>query len=102
MQLLSRKNEMLLYIIANKLLKLLYFRMEEGKSGFRILKGTPKGKRPVGWPIRRWEHNIRVHFKEVGVNSRNWIHSAQDRGFWRSLVNAVLNLGVPYVMELVS
>ena len=33
-------------------------RMEEGRSAFRILTGTPTGKRPLGRPRRRWEDNI--------------------------------------------
>ena len=33
-------------------------RMEEGKSAFKILTGTPIGKRPSGRPRRRWEDNI--------------------------------------------
>ena len=34
-------------------------RMEEGKSAFKILTGTPTGKRPLG----RWEDNIRMDLK---------------------------------------
>ena len=30
--------------------------------------------------------------KEIGINRKNWINSAQDRGYWRALVNAELNL----------
>ena len=33
-------------------------RMEKGRSPFKILKGTPRGKRPLGRPRRRWEDNI--------------------------------------------
>jgi hypothetical protein len=39
--------------------------------------------------------------KERGINTRNWVDSAQDRDYWRDLVNAALNLQVPYAMELV-
>ena len=31
-------------------------------------------------PRRRWEDNIRMDLKEIDVNTRNWVDSAQDRG----------------------
>ena len=68
--------------------------MEEGTSGFKILTGKPTGKRPLGRPRRRWENNIRMDLEEIGINTRNWIDSAQDRD-WRTLVNAALNLRIP-------
>jgi hypothetical protein len=36
-----------------------------------------------------------MDLKEIAINRRNWVDSAQDRDYWRALVNAVLNLGVP-------
>ena len=35
-------------------------RMEEGRSSFKILTGTPSGKRRLGRPRRRWEDDIRM------------------------------------------
>ena len=43
-------------------------RMEEVRSAFKILTGTPTGKIPLGRPLRRWEDNIRMNFKEIGIN----------------------------------
>ena len=60
-----------------------------------MLTGTPKGKRPLGRPRRRWEDNIRMDLEEIGINTRNWVDSAQDRDYWRALVNTALNLRVP-------
>ena len=69
--------------------------MEEDRSAFKILTGTPAGKRPLGRPRRRWEDNTRMNLKEIGMNTRNWVDSAQNRDYWRALVNAALNLQVP-------
>ena len=70
-------------------------RMEEGRSAFKILTDKPTGKRLLGRPRRRWEDNIRMDLEEIGINARNWVDSAQDRNYWRALVNAALNLRVP-------
>ena len=41
------------------------------------------GERPLRRPRRRWEDNIRMYFKEIGINTRNLGYSAQHRGYWR-------------------
>ena len=38
--------------------------------------------------------NVRVNLKEIGVNVRNWVDSAQDRVYWRTFMAAGLNLRV--------
>ena len=53
------------------------------------------GKRPLGRSGPRWEDNIIINVKEIYINMRNWIDSAQNRDYWRALGNAVLNLRVP-------
>jgi hypothetical protein len=37
------------------------------------LVGKPEGKRPLGRPRRRWEDNIKMDIKEIGINGANWI-----------------------------
>ena len=69
--------------------------MEEGRCAFKILTGTPAGNRTLGRPRRRWEDNSRMDLKEIGISTRNWVDSAQDRDYWRALVSAALNLRVP-------
>ena len=36
-------------------------RMEEVKGDFKILSGKPTGKRPLGWPSRKCEDDIRMN-----------------------------------------
>ena len=52
----------------------------------RLILGRPRG---------RWEDNIRMDFEEIGINAGNWVDSAQDRNYWRALVNVALKLRVP-------
>ena len=52
-------------------------------------------KTSLGRPKRRWEDNIRMDLKEININAGNWVDSAQDRDYWRVLVNAALNLRDP-------
>ena len=65
-------------------------RMEESRSSFKMLTGKPTGKRPLGRPRRRCQD-----LEEIGVNAGNWVDSAQDRDYWKVLVNAALILRVP-------
>ena len=44
-------------------------RMEEGRSGFKMLTDKPTGKRPLGRPRHRWEDNIRMDLEETGINA---------------------------------
>ena len=69
-----------------------------GRRGgaYRVLVGKPDGKRPLGRPRGRWVDNIRMDLQEVGCEHVDWIGLAQDRDGWRKLVNAVMNLRVPY------
>ena len=46
-------------------------RMEDRRSGFKILTGKPVGKRALGRPRRRWEDNIGMDLKEIGINRRH-------------------------------
>jgi hypothetical protein len=69
-------------------------KMEEGRIAFKILTGKPTGKRPLRRSRHRWE-DIRMDLKEIRVNMRNWVDLAQDRDYWRALVNVGLNVWVP-------
>ncbi|KAJ4445480.1 hypothetical protein ANN_07288 [Periplaneta americana] len=67
-------------------------RMGESRNAYRVLDGSPEGKRPLRRPRRRWEDNIKMDLKEVGYDDRDWINLAQDRDQWRAYVRAAMNL----------
>jgi hypothetical protein len=69
-------------------------RMGEMKNAYNILIGRHEGKRPLGRHRRRLEHNNIMDLREIGWESVDWIHLAQDRDQWRAVVNTVINLRV--------
>jgi hypothetical protein len=69
--------------------------MGEGRVVYRVLVGKPEGKRPLERSRRRWEDNIKMDLREIGIDVANWIQLAQDRVQWRTYVNTVMNLWVP-------
>ena len=39
--------------------------MGERRGVYSVLVGKPEGKRPLGRPRHRWEHNIKINLQEV-------------------------------------
>jgi hypothetical protein len=70
-------------------------RMGEWRAVYRVLVGRPEGKRAVGRPRHRWEDNIKLDLREIGIDEANWIQLARYRVQWRAFVNMVMNLRVP-------
>jgi hypothetical protein len=54
----------------------------------------PGEKKPLGSPRRRWEDNIKMDLREIGINGANWIRLAQDGDHWWAFVSTVMNLRV--------
>jgi hypothetical protein len=73
----------------------LVVRMGEGRGVYRVLVGRPEGKRLPRRHRRRWEDNIKLDLREIGIYGANLIRLAQDRIQWRVSVNMVMNLRVP-------
>jgi len=70
-------------------------RMGEEREVYRVLVGKSEGRRPPGRPRRRWVDNIMMDLQVVVCRYMDWIGLARDRDRWRTLVSAVMNLGVP-------
>jgi hypothetical protein len=41
--------------------------------------------------------NIKIDLREIGWAGVDWIYLAQDRDKWRALVNAIMNIRVPFL-----
>jgi hypothetical protein len=65
---------------------------------YRVLVGRPEGKRPLGRSRRRWEDNIKMEIREIGIDGANWIQLAQDRVHWRVSVKTVLHKKAGYCL----
>jgi hypothetical protein len=68
---------------------------EENTNAYRVLLGTPEGKRLLGRSRRSCEANIEMDLREIGYGGMDWINLAQGRDPWRTLVSTVMNLRVP-------
>jgi hypothetical protein len=58
-------------------------------EGERCLQGfgweARRERRPLGRPRRRWEDNIKMYLREIGIDGANWIKLAQESpvaSFW--------------------
>jgi hypothetical protein len=69
--------------------------MGEIRNAYNILIGKPEAKRSLRRPRCRWEDKIRRNLREIGWEVVAWIHLAQDRDQWRTVVLTVMNLRVP-------
>jgi hypothetical protein len=66
--------------------------MGEGRGFYGVLVGRFEGKKQLERPRRRWDDNIEMKLRDIGMDGANWIHLAQDRVQWWDFVNTVMNL----------
>jgi hypothetical protein len=45
--------------------------MGEGRGVYKVLDGMPEGKRPLERPRSRWENNIKLDLREIGIDEAN-------------------------------
>jgi hypothetical protein len=64
---------------------------------YNILVGKLEGKRPR--PSRELEDNIKADLNEVRFEGVDWIQLSHGRVDWRTLVNTIINLLVPYKLD---
>jgi hypothetical protein len=69
--------------------------MGKGKGVCRVLVGRPESRIPLERPRHRWEDNIKLDLREIGIDGAKWIRLAQDEVQWRAFVNTVMNFRVP-------
>ena len=64
-----------------------------GRIGtYRVLTGSPNGRRPLERFRHRWGDNIKMELQEVGWRDIDWHALAQYGGRWQALVHTVMNL----------
>jgi hypothetical protein len=56
--------------------------MGEERGVYRVLVGRPEGKRPLAKPRHRWEDNVKMDLREIGIDGAYWIWLAQDWVWW--------------------
>jgi hypothetical protein len=52
--------------------------MEESRNVYKMSAIKQEGKRLVWKSMRRWEDNMRIELKEIGLHRVDWIHLTQD------------------------
>jgi len=62
----------------------------------------PEGKRPLGRPRRRLEDNVKMDLQQSGWGGMDRIDPAQNRDTGRAIVNAVMNLWVHKMREILD
>jgi hypothetical protein len=68
--------------------------MVEGRNVYRVLVGKPEGKRLLERLRHRWEVGIKMDLRGIGWGGVEWIHLAQVRDRWQTVVNAVMNFQI--------
>jgi len=60
-----------------------------------VLIVRPEGNTPLGRHRHRWEDNIKLDLRAIGIDEANWIQLAHESVQWRAFVNTVVNFRIP-------
>jgi hypothetical protein len=71
-------------------------RMMENSNAYSLFVRKPAGKWPLGRPRRGWVDNIKGDLREMEWGGMDWIYLAQDRGWWKALVDTAMKPPVPH------
>jgi hypothetical protein len=64
------------------------------RNADNILVGKTESERPRGRTSGRLEDNVRMDVREIRWEVVEWMHLAQDRDQWRSVVSTEMNIRV--------
>jgi hypothetical protein len=68
--------------------------MREEGNVYKVLVGKPEAKTQIGRSKLRLENGIRMDLTEIGWEDIERVQLAQNRGQWRAVVNAEMNLRI--------
>jgi hypothetical protein len=54
-------------------------------NAYKTFIGRPEGKSRLGSPRHRWEENVEIDLREIGLEGVDWINQAQERASSRLL-----------------
>jgi hypothetical protein len=74
--------------------------MREIRNVYKILVGKREGKRLLRRPRHRWEDNIKMDLRDIGLEGVHWIYLIQERVWWQALLITVMNLQVPQLQGI--
>jgi hypothetical protein len=67
--------------------------MGKKRNTYRVLVGKPKGQVPLGRPRHRWDDNVQMGLREIGLGV--WIGFIWLRIGVSGGILLIMNLGVP-------
>jgi len=69
-------------------------RKGEMRNSYKVLVSRPERGVHLKDPDSREENNIKIDLRDKEWEDVEWIHLAEDRDYWRVLLNTVINLRV--------